>query len=161
MWHTYAITAENPRMAYVGRTNFLSRRWADHRAMRGSHGSKLYSTLLERGIEAFTFKMLDSFETLDAAAKGEVAAIAKYHAEGFEMLNGNLLPKTARQRAQSRRDRETPISVRPRKGSALEKYWFACGQDSGAMREIIYEWAKEYGPESRLKRLADEKGTER
>lgn len=38
----------------------------------------------------------------------------------------------------------TPISVRPRKGSDLEKLWIAEDRKPAAMREYFHSWAEQF-----------------
>lgn len=39
--------------------------------------------------------------------------------------------------------RDTPITVRPRKGSELEAVWLECQKNMATMRELIHAWAGE------------------
>jgi group I intron endonuclease len=95
---------------YIGQTvRTLKARWGVHKSrLRGNyHGNPhMQAAWNKYGEEAFTCRVLKTYETLEELNRAEIAAIALYRASGVEVYNGTDGGEGAPGRKQSDSERE-------------------------------------------------------
>lgn len=82
----YKITNQCNGMAYIGQSNDIKRRWAEHRRKMSSKDTLLYQAMREFGIENFSFEIVEECELAELNEK-EKFYIYKYDtlANGYNM----------------------------------------------------------------------------
>ena len=82
----YKITNQCNGMIYIGQSNDIARRWAEHRRKMNSKDTQLYQAMREFGIENFSFEVVEECELTELNDK-EKFYIEKYNAiaDGYNM----------------------------------------------------------------------------
>lgn len=89
----YLITNTINQKKYVGKSNCPDDRWCTHQyeANRGA-GYVVHKALRKYGLDAFTFEVLEAYETQKASLEGEIEWIARLdstiHGWGYNMTKG-------------------------------------------------------------------------
>lgn len=82
----YKITNQCNGMVYIGQSNDIMRRWAEHRRKMNSKDTQLYQAMREFGIENFSFEVIEECELTELNDR-EKFYIEKYNAiaDGYNM----------------------------------------------------------------------------
>jgi len=88
--HVYIITCSVDGKKYVGKTCRPTKRWASHRrgALKGAH-YHLHRAMQYHGIDQFSFTIVESYDSAEAAYDAEKALILKLREEGDVLYNHN------------------------------------------------------------------------
>jgi len=151
----YLVTHDATGRHYVGKANDAKARWRDHRrdGVKGpkvGRFSKLHSALHKHGSAAFTFQVLETFDTESDAFAAEVFWIGflrtTVRGYGFNLDGGGVGGKT--------RSAETVEKIRLAALANPQRYWLGKSH-SAATRARIGETSKgrKWTPEQRAKML--------
>lgn len=158
----YTITNSLTKEVYVGKTVAPRQRWATHRyaARNGSEAlPHLYRNMRKHGIENFSFQVVSTHRTEEAAFDAEVNLIQELNRQNVSLLNvtgggkggTNTSPQTRAKMSQAHRARWADPIVRRRQIDQLKLIW-SDPQLRQAHSEIQQTWSRT--PEARAKNSA-------
>ena len=103
LYRLYFITSDVMDGAYIGITNDCYNRWGTHKSDRKWRDDPLYVGMREYGVEAFSMRVVASFETRCPARFAEVEMMLSVLTSGGTLWNScRSAKKIAKDRAMAR-----------------------------------------------------------
>lgn len=88
MYYLYMIRNSIDSSCYVGWTNNLKKRWAQHRSpSQKEHRKHLYQAMKKHGRDSFSITWLEEHVTADSVKRAEIELIAMFRATGVKLYN--------------------------------------------------------------------------